>query len=233
MSKIYKMRIVLHVSEQGPQHKDLLPAVREMIRSSGLDYVPAKVNARWPRLSCGPGVGKGLLAQREYIDIYLRKAVSPQQVRECLTAHAPQGLTPLDVQRVPYALASLQQLATAAVYEVQGDFAAYAPQKTFEQYISSERIGSIRRGANTICLTVDIKPYVVEGHQVDDTHIRCTLTSVEEKWMNPLVLIYAWLGWEIPVPVEELTDERFKIIREGLYWKDTQHNLYPIGGREA
>lgn len=228
MSKIYKMRIVLQVLPEGPRGKDFLPAVRQMILSSKLAYVPAKINAHWPRLSYGPSIGKGQLALREYIDIYLKTSVPVQQVQESLAAHAPQGIAVLAVHRVPYALASLQQLATAAVYEIEGNFAMYAPVQTLENYVSATRLESVRRAANSMSVTVDIKPFVRQAHQLDDKRIECTLVSVEEKWMNPLILIYAWLGWEIPLPAEQLTDERFKVIRQGLYWKDSNDALHQI-----
>lgn len=104
----------------------------------------------------------------------------------------------------------------------------YTPAQTLENYVSATRLESVRRAVNSMCVTVDIKPFVRQARQLDDKHVECTLVSVEEKWMNPLILIYAWLGWEIPLPAEQLTDERFKVIRQGLYWKDSNNDLHQI-----
>ncbi len=227
-SKIYKMRIVFSVSENGPKRQDILSALRTMILHSGLDYMPAKVNARWPRLSYGPLVGRGQMAQREYIDIYLKTSVSAEQVREQLEKSKPQGIVLLDVRRVPYALASVQQLASAAVYVIEGDFARYAPKQTIEKWAAATRLEVVQQADNGMRLTADVRSFVHSVRSKAERQIELTLLCIEEKWMNPLVCVYAWLGMEVLGPLAELTDERFNVIREGLYWQDNAGNLHLI-----
>ncbi len=227
-SKIYKMRIVFSVSEKGPKRKDTFHAVRNMVLRSGLDYMPAKVNAHWPRLSCGPSVGSGQAAKRDYIDIYLKTSVSVARVREQLDQSKPQGITILDVKRVPYALASVQQLAMAAVWTIEGDFAAYAAAQTIEKWAAAKQLDVVQQADNGMRFTTDIRPYVHQARTLAADRVELTLLCKEQKWINPLVCIYAWLGIDILGPLAELTDERFKIIREGLYWQDSAGNLHLI-----
>ena len=222
------MRIVFSVSENGSKHQDTLSTVRAMILRSGLDYMPAKVNARWPRLSYGPSVGRGQVAQREYVDLYLKTSVSAEYVREQLEKNKPQGLVLLDVKRVPYALASVQQLSSAAVYVIEGDFAAYAPKQTIEGWGTSTRLEVVQQANNGMRVVTDIRPFVRSARCKGDHQIELTLVPVAEKWINPLVCVYAWLGIEILGQLAELTDERFNVIREGLYWQDSAGDLHLI-----
>ena len=226
--KIYKMRIVFSMPESASKHSDTLSAVRAMILHSGLNYMPAKVNAHWPRLSYGPSVGRGQVARREYIDIYLKTSVSAEYVREQLEQSKPQGMTLLDVKRVPYSLASVQQLATAAVYVLEGDFASYTPKQTIEEWEAAARLEVVQQANNGMRLTTDIRLFVRSARTKGENKIELTLLPVEEKWINPLVCVYAWLGIEIFGPLSELTDERFKVIREGLYWQDSAKDLHLI-----
>ncbi len=222
------MRVVFCVSEDGPKRSETLDAVRQMVLRSGLNYMPAKTNAHWPRFSYGPLVGRGQTARREYIDIYLRQFVSVQDVRAHLEQSKPQGVHLIDVRRVPYSLASLQQLAAAAVYTIEGDFASCKPKQTIENQVAQVRLQAAHRASNGMCFMTDIRPYVRSARSIGEQRIELTLVPVAEKWMNPLVCVYAWLGIEITGPLEALTDERFKVIREGLYWQDSAGDLHPI-----
>ena len=222
------MRIVFNMSENGPKRQDTLNIVRNMILHSGLNYMPAKVNAHWPRLSYGPSVGRGQIARREYIDIYLKTSVSAEYVREQLEKSKPKGMVLLDVKRVPYSLASVQQLACAAIYVVEGDFATYAPKQTIEKWAAAARLEVVEQASNGMRLTTDIRPFVRSARCNGEKQMELTLLPVEGKWINPLVCIYAWLEMEILGPLTELTDEHFNVIREGLYWQDSAGNLHLI-----
>ena len=214
--------------EKGTKHSDMLSAVRNMILHSGLDYMPAKINARWPRLSYGPLVGRGQTAQREYIDIYLKTSVSAQEVRNCLEQSKPQGMSIVEVRRVPYALAGVQQLATAAVYTVEGDFSAYSAQQTIENWAAKTQLEAVQQAPNGMRITENIRPFVRQVRTLGEQKVELTLSPVAEKWINPLVCIYTWLGIVITCPFAELADERFNIIREGLYWQDSAGDLHLI-----
>lgn len=222
------MRIVFSVSENSSKRQDTLNALRTMILHSGLDYMPAKVNARWPRLSYGPLLGRGQKARREYIDIYLKTSVSAEYAREQLEKSKPQGLNLLDVKRVPYALASVQQLAQAAIYVIKGDFAGYTPKQTIEKWATAARLEIVQQANNGMRVTTDIRPFVRSARSRGESQVELMLLPVKEKWINPLVCVYAWLGIEISSPLAELMDERFEIIREGLYWQDSAGNLHLI-----
>lgn len=222
-SKIYKMRIVFHLSADAPGRADLVGTLRHMVVKSGLAYARAKQNPGAPRISYGPSVKRGQFATREYVDIYLFSSVNAQKVRAKLEAAKPQGMTILDATRIPFTLAGVQQLASVVAYEVKGDFVSYHPQQTLENYVSCARLEVTQQAENGVTLTRDIKPFVRSVQTVDPGRIELLLNRVEEKWMNPLEVICAWL--QIPMPSEEEAGERFTVIRQGLYWQDSQGNL--------
>ncbi len=194
-----------------------------MIVKSRLAYARAKQNPSAPRIVYGPGVKRGQFATREYVDIYLFASVNAQKVRAKLAAAAPQGMTILEATRIPFTLAGVQQLVSVVEYEVQGDFASYHPQQTLENYVSSARLEVTQRAANGVTFTRDIKPFVRRAQTLGPQRVVLTLNRVEEKWMNPLEVISAWL--QIDQPSEEEAGERFTVIRQGLYWQDSQGNL--------
>lgn len=213
---------------KGPEHGNVFNAVRKMVLASGLPFEPAKVNKNWPRLAYGPAPAFGQTAEREYLDIYLHTSVSAEETRAGLEAAKPKGLELVSVERVPYALPSVQNLAAAAKYRVEGDFALYAPEKTAEDFFSAARIEIVRRADSGLTLTADAKPYVRSAETLSERAVRLTVAGVDGKWIKPQTLIAAWLGLDIPVQDELFTVEGFTFIREGLFWQDSAGKLYLI-----
>ncbi len=226
--KIYKMRIVFRLSANAPARADIVGALRHMVQTSNLPYASAKQNPRAVRLNYGPSVKRGQWAEREYADIYLRKSVGVAQVRAQLENSKPQGFTLLEVYRVPYNLPAVQQLGTVGVFRAEGNFAAYAPKETFENYVTAARLEVVRQAANGMNLSMDIKPFVVGGKTLSPQGVELTLQSVADKWLSPLVVLYGWLGLPIPMQDDLLTAEGFTVTRLGLYWQDSAGELHLI-----
>ncbi len=226
--KIYKMRIVFSGLEKSPRGTNIFNIVRNMVLGSGLPFEPAKVNKNWPRLAYGPAAGFGQRAEREYLDIYLTQPVPAAQVRERLQRVKPQTMELLSVERVPYALASVQHLAAAARYRVEGDFALYGPEKPLEDFFNAPRIEIVRRAENGLTLTENIKSYVLAAKKLSPRTVQLMLACVEGKWLKPQIFIAAWLGLEIPLQDEFFTVEGFSFIREGLFWQDSEGALHLI-----
>lgn len=226
--KIYKMRIVFSGPKKKAANTNLFNAVRNMVLASGLAFEPAKVNKNWPRLAYGPAPAVGQQAEREYLDIYLTQPISAAEVRQALERVQPQGMQLLSVERVPYALPSVQHLAAAARYRVEGDFALYTPEQTPEEFFNAPRIELVRRAENGLALTQDVKAYVSGVQVLSPSSLRLTLACVEGKWIKPQTLVAAWLGLDIPLQDELFTVEGFTFIREGLFWQDSQGELHLI-----
>ena len=226
--KIYKMRIEFSCADGSFAQRNTFNAVRQMVLASGLAYEPAKINKNWPRLAYGPAAGFGLRTEREYLDIYLTVPSPVQEVQQKLAVSAPKGLTLLSVARVPYALPSVQNLAAAAVYRVEGNFSLYDPEKTAEDFFNGADVLITRCAQNGLTLTQDVKPYVKEGRTVSSHCLKLTTLAVAGKWLRPQVLVAAWLGLEIPPQDDTFAVEGFTFIREGLFWQDSEGELHPI-----
>ena len=220
------MRIVFHLAFNSKAQADKVGLLRKIILQSKLPFAPARQNPRMPRLAYGPSVKQGLFAQREYADIYLLERCSTQEVRSRLEDSKPAEVTILEVKRVPYAMAGVQQLAGVAQYRVKGDFTAHGPKQSIENYVSSPRMETAFEAPNGMRISKDIKPFVRSAHSLGPEEVELYLNRVGEKWISPLEVIYAWLGIQSPALQE--TDERFTIIRQGLYWQDSQGNLHLI-----
>ena len=221
------MRIVFHLTADAPGRADVVGLLRTWILKSGLPFARAKQNFKAPRIAYGPGIKRGQFATREYAEIYLFTSVNAQKARARLEQCKPQGLTLLDAKRIPFTLAGVQQLASVVEYEVQGDFASYQPTQTLENYIASPRLEVTRTAQSGLRLTTDMKPFVRQARLLDATRAQLILNRVDERWISPLELISAWLGEDLTTG-ENTAEARFTIIRQGLYWQDSQNNLHLI-----
>ena len=226
--KIYKMRIVFRGPKNTAGTPFIFNAVRKMVLASGLPFEKAKVNPNWPRLAYGPAPAKGQQAEREYLDIYLTEPVAADKVRPALEGVAPAGIQLLSMQRVPYALPSVQNLAAAARYRIEGDFAAYSPVQPAETFFNAARIDVVTRAENGLTFTQNAKPFVLEAKTLAPGRLGLTLACVDGKWFRPQTLLAAWLGIEIPPREEDLTLHEFTFIREGLFWRDSAGALHLI-----
>lgn len=225
-SKIYKMRIVFSMA-QSNSSGDKVALLRRLLVQSNVPFAPARQNPRAPRVAYGPAVKQGETALREYADIYLTEPTDADVLRKRLEENKPAQLTILEVKRVPYALAGVQQLAGLARYRVEGNFEAFSPKQTLENCVLSARLEVICLAPNGMRLTTDLKPFVAGARTLGPKAVEITLRQVEDKCISPLDVIYAWLGLKSPsYPLE--ADERFNITREGLYWQDSQGNLHLI-----
>jgi len=227
-SKIYKMRIVFRLSQKERKPSFVFNAVRKMILASTLPFEPARVNKSWPRFSYGPALPVGVDALREYVDVYLVSFVPADEVKRRLEEVKPPMLEIIEVQRVPYALPSVQNLAAAVRYLVKGNFKSFALEQTVENYFNAARIEVVYRAENGCTMAVNAKPYILEAHTLSAEEIRLTLGCVDGKWFPPQELVASYLGIEIPREQEGFTVEGFSFIREGLYWKDSQGLLHLI-----
>ena len=224
--KIYKMRIEFTVSGR-PDHKRIFNVLRNAVLGSGLAFEPAKINKNWPRLAYGPVLGYAQESLGEYADIYLTQSASTQAVRQALAQAAGNSLTIKRVERVPYALPSVSNLAAAACYWLQGDFKHLSSGMGLAEFINAPRAVAVITAPNGMTREEDIKPYVLACEQPQADKIVLTLQTVEGKSLKPEYVVAAWLGITI-MQGEEFTVENVKFIREGLYWRDTQGALHRI-----
>lgn len=227
MSKIYKMRIVFHWADQAEGRLDSAAALRSMLLSGTLPFARGKQNKNLPRLAYGPSVKQGQFAAREYADIYLLESVSTQTVRTQLEEHQPSGFTLLEVKRVPYALAGVQQLAQVAVYGIEGNFTQPAAAKTFENYVTAEKVSAVCWSETGVRLVRDVKPFLLGARMLGPQQAELSLCSVQGKWLNPLEVLQGWSGANTPLDAQRI-EQTFKITRQGLYWQDSQQHLHLI-----
>lgn len=228
LPKIYKMRIVFRIVKKTGGTINVFNVVRKMVLASGLPFEPAKVNANWPRLSYGPAPAQGQRAGREYLDIYLQNKVAADEVRAALEKVAPQGIEIVSVTRVPYPLPSVQNLAAAARYRLQGDFTSLENGRKLEDFVNAARVEVTRRAVNGLACVTDAKPYIVSAETTAPDEAVLTLACVQGKWVKPEWIVAAWLGIEIPAEDEGFSVDGITVTRECLLWQDSQGLFHPI-----
>ena len=221
-SKIYKMRIVFRWTGNDTLQADGSVVLRERLLKSGLGYVPVKGKPGCPRISYGPPLSREIRAERDYADIYFWQPVSEDTIRERLS-DVSAGLEILEAYRVPYTFASVQSLASAAAYRVEGDFSTYSPAVPAETYFNAPQLKIMRQADNGMKVMWEVKPFVDHVEILGPNAIRLLLRSVAEKWVSPQELAAAWLGVE-----QQQLSENIKFIREQLFWQDTAGTLHPL-----
>lgn len=225
--KIYKIRVVFRWLKNQAD-RNTFNAVRKMVLTAGLPFEPAKVNKNWPRLAYGPSPALGQRAEREYLDIYLQKSIAAEEVQSALEKAAPSGLELLSVRRVPYPLPSVQNLAAAARYRVEGNFSSYQPGRKLEEFLSPGRVEITRRAENGLSCVKELSAHIGLCRTISPEVVSLTVLSVQGKWINPEEIIAAWLGLEVPAGEENFTVEGLTFIREGLFWQDSQGEFHLI-----
>ena len=225
--KIYKIRVVFRWLKNQAD-RNTFNAVRKMVLTAGLPFEPAKVNKNWPRLAYGPSPALGQRAEREYLDIYLQKSIAAEEVQSALEKAAPSGLELLSVRRVPYPLPSVQNLAAAARYRVEGNFSSYQPGRKLEELLSSGWVEITRRAENGLSCVKELSAHIGPCRTISPEVVSLTVLSVQGKWINPEEIIAAWLGLEVPAGEENFTVEGLTFIREGLFWQDSQGEFHLI-----
>lgn len=220
------MRVVFTLTEKG-NYARIFNEVRQVVLKSGLPFEPAKVNKNWPRLAYGPVLGYGQESLGEYLDVYLSRSLTQKEVFDALTAAAGETVRILRVQKVPYALPSVANLASVSRYLVKGDFKLYAPAKTPEEFFGGSTVRAGLKADNGFTQELDLKPFIVGCEQPQKDCLRLTLQADGDKSLKPEYAVAAWLGLEIPAQ-GEFTVSGLKFIREGLYWRDSQGQLRPV-----
>lgn len=225
--KIYKMRIEFTVPRL-TDNKRIFGALRNAVLKSGLPFEPAKINKNWPRLAYGPVLGYGQESSGEFADIYLLQKVSPQEVYQALTRASGPQLCIKRVERVPYALPSVVNLAQAARYRVEGDFSAWAPAQSLTDFLKGRQAQAVITSANSaIAQHIRLEPYVAACEQPEENKYFLTLQAVNGKTIKPQYVVAAWLAEPI-LQGEEFTIPGIRFIREGLFWRDSQGGLHRI-----
>ena len=226
--KIYKMRIVFCWLTK-PADTTVFNAVRKMVLSSGLPYAPAKINKNWPRFAYGPAPAQGQQAEREYVDIYLQEPCSASKVQQSLQQAAPEGLTLLQVKRVPYPLPSVQNLAAAVRYRVKGDFSSWMDSgRRIESWAKTGKMTVTLHGENAMVYQKDITPFLLEAKTVSPQEVTFTLAQTESQHIAPQWVIAAWWGREIAPQADAFAEEELVFIRKEICWRDSQGELHPI-----
>lgn len=224
--KIYKMRVAFTVDGLW-DHKRIFAALRNMVLRSGLPFEPAKVNKNWPRLAYGPALGYAQYSLQEYADIYLSAPFKQQDVLAALQRAAANGVNVLRVQRVPYALPSVSNLAEVQRYSAEGDFSVYRPACPLEEFCKGKHVNVTLTAANGMKMTQDLKPFILSVSQPAPDKAELLLQRQGDKTAKPEYVLAAWLGVEAPAEAE-FTLERLKIIRQALYWRDAAGELHAI-----
>lgn len=216
------MRIVFRWAGNNFQNQDERDILRRQLKKSGLAYVPVKEKPGSVRISYGPSLGQNMRAEREYADLYFWQPVGEAELRERLSDEKA-GLEIIEAYRVPYNFASIQNLAVAAAYRVEGDFSAYAPVVPAELYFNAPQLKMTRQADNGMRFTWDAKPFIRSVQNLNPHGLRFVLQCVAEKWISPQELIAAWLQVE-----EQQLSTTFQFIREGLFWQDTSGAFHPL-----
>ncbi len=224
--KIYKMRVAFTVAGAW-DYKRIFAALRNTVLRSGLPFEPAKVNKNWPRLAYGPALGYAQYSLGEYADIYFSSPVKEDEALQSLQKAAAGGLTILRVQRVPYALPSVSNLAEVFRYAVEGNFAFYQPAQTAEAFFANKHIYVTESTPNGIIVQKELKPFILSVKQDGENKVELWLQKQGDKTAKPEHVMAAWLNVSVPAETE-FTLEQLKFIREALYWRDAGGNLHAI-----
>jgi radical SAM-linked protein len=119
MSYIYRIKY----RKSGPlkfiSHLDLNVLFRRMLRRTSIPIeLTQGFNPRF-RLSFGPALSLGIEGWQEILDVYLKKELNSEQIKESINNVAPNGLTVIDAEKVNELKASLNKSLRWAFYLIE------------------------------------------------------------------------------------------------------------------
>jgi len=222
------MRIVFRVEQNSQGALHIFDAVRNMVLASGLPFTPAKVNPRWPRLAYGPAPAQGQRTEREYLDIYLQKLCSAEEVRRALETTAPQGIVLLEVRRVPYGLPSVQHLAAAVRYRLTGNLKRYGLTEREQTERDLHVVTLVQRAANGLSMEKDLSAYIESVCWQGPEEVVLTIKCIQDTWLRPELVLAAWAGIEVPAGQDEVDLPEITVVRQAVCWRDSAGVLHDL-----
>jgi radical SAM-linked protein len=172
------MRVRITFAKEGALrytgHLDLHKILERSIRRAKLPLAYSQGFHPQPKLNLAAALPLGFSSRAEVMDIWLNEDV--QDVASMLQAHAPPGLTILQVDRVDDKEPSLQTQVIAAEYQVEiteADIGSNLTEK-IASVLESESIPRVRRKKE-----YDLRPLIEELTLVDENRIFMRLTARE------------------------------------------------------
>ncbi|MFA6433470.1 MAG: TIGR03936 family radical SAM-associated protein [Elusimicrobiales bacterium] len=203
----------------GFSHLEQIRALRELAAGSGLDCMAAAHGkALVPKMAFGPALPQGYGSRCEYADLYLAQPCAQSVARAKLEAAATGPFVLLSVKRVPVFFPSIEASVSAAGYLVEADFKGKLSREAIDAFFarsSAPYVNMKPKGA--AAETIDARPLVL-GADLDAAAgvLRLTLKLEPGKNIRPEAAAGVMAGRELAIK---------KVVREELYWLDSQGKL--------
>lgn len=202
-------------------HLEQIRIMRDMAAASGLDCMPARHGRNLvPKMAFGPALSQGYESRCEYADLYLAQACKEDVVRAKLEAVKPEAFALLSVKRVPVFFPSIEASVSAAGYLIEAEFKGEFSQGAVDAFFSRASAAYEKVKSSGAVETIDVRP-LVRSAEFDAAAgtLRLTLKLEPGKNVKPEAALCVMAGRELKIK---------KVVREELYWLDSQGKLEVI-----
>lgn len=209
----YRVRFARKFPASKLSHLEHINALRRMIASSGLDYVP--LGTKRPdvaKISFGPALTAGYESTSEYADIYLKKFMSDMELFDKITPLTGNGFSVISVKRIPCHFPSVEALVSISGYEINTDFEV--SDEEIEKFLEQERIPIKKIKSSDEEKTIDAKPLILSLEKISPRSISMILEFKAGSHLKPGLIMESMTG-----------RSGFEILRSGLYWKNSKGEL--------
>ncbi len=114
----YRVRYGIRGEMRHLGHLELMPIVHRVLRRAGIDVAYTQGFSPQPRVSFGPPISAGIESEDEYLDLFVRGVLSPEDLHRRLAETAPDGLPILAVTQLGLRDGALFQRIAASGYRV-------------------------------------------------------------------------------------------------------------------
>lgn len=202
-------------------HLDQIKALRHMAAASGLDCMPAGHGRNLvPKMAFGPALPSGYESRCEYADLYLAQPCKEAVVRAKLEAVKPEAFALLSVKRVPVFFPSIEACVSAAGYLIEADFKGEFSQGAVDAFFARASAPYEKVKSSGAVETIDARPLVLGVElDADAGTLRLALKMEPGKNVKPEAALCVIAGRDLKIK---------KVVREELYWLDSQGRLEVI-----
>lgn len=217
-------------------HLELIKALERTLRRTSLGFILTQGFNPRIKISFGPPTSVGMASDAEYLDLYLKESISPEQVINELNKVSPLGIEIMEAKYISLDSPSLMSIIYTASYQVvletEPSLEADKIKKMVEKFLGAKEF-VIKRPSRSA------SPPQTKEKKVDPRKAVFGLSANLEKG-NLTLKVNLVLGTENSLRINELLENLFKNLgyeidyevlelkRTGLYKKVHNKLLSPL-----
>lgn len=139
-------------------HLDTMKNFERAFRRAGLPLSFSQGFNPHPKISFASPLAVGVTGEAEYVDVYLKESMDPEEIKELLVCWMPPGFTAVEVIEVEESLPALMAEISTAHYLIE----VYLKDDCSQNFLDEELTNLLQRS------TIEVERHTKKGHKIKD-----------------------------------------------------------------